>query len=335
MERRLSFQECEGIIAPFRCCVGDGRYYVNIFSDLSHFVGNLKNDTQYVPFLPGWQVFAEPQAKAATLVCREAAAVNLQVDAEKHKMQVSAPSDVFGNGRVLAYLALSLIERLRQEDGEFMMHGAAVSKDGKGILLLGDRGDGKTSIALTLCREFGYQLIANDLVVLEHSDKGASILDGTKIIGVRLAAARASFPDIAGMFTRGDERSWTSKKMMYPEDLRITTRSVPCSLDLACMVYIDFSGRDKLSVERLEGSWVRVNLYENLTRYIRGTCMPFIGGPGFSYLGYLPSLDSIECHKKRIIFVEYLLRQKGILGVSGGNLKEVCIHIDSLLSSTK
>lgn len=314
---------------PFRCNVGDGYHSVNIYSDVFEFVEPINSSPEFVPFLPGWCVSSEfSEGKAATLTYLHSPEVTVCVNLPENKLFVQGPIELFASGRILAYLSLSLLERARQIDSHFLIHAAAISKDSKGMLVFGERGDGKTSTVIKLCRKFGFKLIANDLALVGFYEGDGYILNGTKILGVRLIAARVNFPDIESMFENSDMESWNQKKFLQPEDLGIESESCPQKLKSVVMVHLDFTRIDKFCRRRLNGSWMRVNLYENFSRYIRGTCLPLIGGEKFDYLGYLPSFDDSLLHFKRVEFINYLLDGMGVLSVSGGDLNELCKELD-------
>ena len=80
----------------------------------------------------------------------------------------------------------------------------------------------------------------------------------------------------------------------------------------------------------MSGSWIKVNLYENFSRYIRGSSLiPFLGGIGGNSIGYIPPLDQLKFHKQRVMLINYLVNDIGITHISGGNLQELCDFIDN------
>ncbi|MDH3529284.1 MAG: HPr kinase/phosphorylase, partial [Acidobacteriota bacterium] len=54
---------------------------------------------------------------------------------------------------------------------QFQIHGVALEKCGVGILLLGEAGSGKSSVALTLLKR-GARLIADDAVMIRKDREG-------------------------------------------------------------------------------------------------------------------------------------------------------------------
>ena len=61
-----------------------------------------------------------------------------------------------------------LAVRLHENAGDIIMHASLVDYQGKGILIVGESGAGKTTVALSLCKYLGAKLIANDRVLVKH-----------------------------------------------------------------------------------------------------------------------------------------------------------------------
>lgn len=292
----------------YRCSVTDGRFYVNIYSDTDLFLKQLRSDSSYTPFIPGWRVEDIFPPETGSVTYKTGSQVRLQYDQPKSTITVTGPIEDFANGRTIAYLSLSLLEKSRQEQGSVLAHAAAVSRDEGGLVLFGERGSGKTSVLLTLCRQFGFKIIGNDLIILGLDPLGgAKIFEGTKVIGLRKAVAMNNFPELLNYFSKDNGDAWTTKAFLSPQELGIETEDNAMPIGYAGFVHIDSLGKQKLRVKREEGPWIRVNLYENFSRYIRGTCLPFIAGEGFDYLGYLPSFDSETAHQNRVDLINNLL----------------------------
>jgi GTPase SAR1 family protein len=70
----------------------------------------------------------------------------------------------FATGRLEDLLLISLAPFLR-EQGYYLLHAAAVSRNGQALLLVGPSGSGKTTTCLNLVQH-GWQLLANDVVMV-------------------------------------------------------------------------------------------------------------------------------------------------------------------------
>ena len=75
------------------------------------------------------------------------------------------------------------------------IHAACVAIDGRGVLLCGDSGAGKTSLAYA-CASAGWQFISDDTSYLLHNETGRRVLGDCHQIRFRPSAAEL-FPEIA------------------------------------------------------------------------------------------------------------------------------------------
>ncbi len=71
----------------------------------------------------------------------------------------------------------------------------------------------------------------------------------------------------------------------------------------------------------------RLYLYDELSRYIRGTCIPLVYGSQFYIGDYLPSLDKPEYHKNRVRFIDWIMDKIGFYFVSG-SMNAICNFIN-------
>jgi hypothetical protein len=76
------------------------------------------------------------------------------------------------------------------------IHAACVAIDGRGILLCGDSGAGKTSLSYA-CARAGWQFISDDTSYLILNDTGRRVLGNCHLVRFRPSAAHL-FPEIAG-----------------------------------------------------------------------------------------------------------------------------------------
>lgn len=67
--------------------------------------------------------------------------------------------------------------------GYTVLHGSCVVRHGEGLIFLGDSGAGKSSIALS-CISKGWQLVSDDVVVLDMSDGGIRALSSYPLMKV-------------------------------------------------------------------------------------------------------------------------------------------------------
>lgn len=87
------------------------------------------------------------------------------------------------NGRLEDVLYTSLAPLLRRH-GLFMVHAFAASKNGRCVLLVGPSHSGKTTTGLNLLLH-GWELLANDVVLLHQRDEGVYALPTPGTLGIR------------------------------------------------------------------------------------------------------------------------------------------------------
>ena len=108
----------------------------------------------------GPDVVAEWIGLATLTARRDGTDVRLEFDPS------ADPRDVVKIQRGSAWL---LVRHLQER---FALHGAAVAVDGRGVVLLGRSGDGKSTLAAAMCRR-GAALLADDAVGLDYAGEGA------------------------------------------------------------------------------------------------------------------------------------------------------------------
>ncbi len=315
---------------PFLCSVGMGSHSVNLYSKVNSFMPFFEGQGEgYLPWIPGWHVESNPTESNYSIVYSPDGSTSINYNAEEQRLYVRGPEEEFKDGQSLAYMTFWLTEAQRQADGIVTAHAASVSKDGIGILILGERGNGKTSVCLGLGRKYGYKLVANDLTMLGLNPVTGTpeIHNGTKIFGLRLSAIRDRFDELLHLFTDTSRRSQTTKAFVYPQEVGMDTESNPQVITRVYMVYIDGSKKDELSTYEMDDMWIRNYLYENFSRYVRGTAILPFSAQTQNVLGYLPSLDQEEYHSKRIELIERLIRMTKIINVSGGDLEQIINYV--------
>jgi HPr kinase/phosphorylase len=71
------------------------------------------------------------------------------------------------------------------------LHASAVAYFGRALLILGESGQGKSSLALTLIQQHGFMLVGDDQILLESEDKHTLL--------VKPAPALASLLEVRGL----------------------------------------------------------------------------------------------------------------------------------------
>lgn len=321
---------------PFKCCISMGSHSVNVFSEVRNFLPYFEEKgVTYISLIPGWKVDYFPSKSGYSIIFIPDSETRFDYVNESNSLTIRGKIEDFRDGQALAYLGFWMMEAQRQRDSMVTCHAAALSTvDNNGVLLLGERGDGKTSVALALGRNYGCKLLANDLAIVGYNKEAqsATIYDGTKIFGLRLSAIRGRFPELLYLFSDQTQRSWTTKAIVHPETIGIEVENNPRPLKKTFMVHLDSTKTDKLSVYRMDDLWVRNYLYENFSRYLRATAIVAFGGKSGDFLDYMPSLDSRELYKNRLQLIRHLIHNIEIWNVSSGSLNEICETICTSMS---
>jgi len=312
---------------PFKCCIAMGPHSVNIFSEADDFLPFFEGKGTYIPLIPGWKVDYFPGKSKYSIIFIPDSKTEFIYSEECKSLIVRGEIEDFRDGQALAYLGFWMMEAQRQRDSMVTCHAAALSTlENNGVLLLGERGDGKTSVAVALGRNYGYKLLANDLAIVGYTKEtqSATIYDGTKIFGLRLSAVRGRFPELLYLFTDQTQRSWVTKATVCSKEIGIEIENNPRPLKKVFMVHLDSTKTDKLSICKMDDLWVRNYLYENFSRYVRGTAIMAFGKKSGDFLDYMPSLDTKEFHANRLSLIRHLIRDIEIWNISSGNLDEIC-----------
>lgn len=232
-----------------------------------------------------------------------------------------------GDGLTILFMAYPLLEVNRREKRRLTCHCAGVSINGKGILILGKEGAGKTTLAIELCRKYNAKLIGNDLCVIDYNFlNNLKLLGGTKYIFLRYESIKRNIPELLKKFDlqKDDKKidTWTLKKKFFPEDLGMQVEKSEVIIDSIFIVHID---QEKNFYHKETNSLTDIlHINENFSRYIRNTCTTMINSNNI--IDYIPSLDSKEFYIQRKELINYLFNNKKIKYLSG-NIEDVSKYI--------
>lgn len=228
----------------------------------------------------------------------------------------------------LEFILYTYSEIPRNEKGRFTFHAAAVAKNNEGILILGDKGVGKTSLALSLCRDYGYQLVGNDVLILGKDVDGIKIYKGDGIFRLRKLSVEKYFGELTKYLENSKASSYDHKISMKPEQLTIDMQKKPVGVKSVVQVFLNADESIPLEIGSPPQLQLKLNLIENASRYIRAMTTPVLEGEDFEYKGGLPSFDRPELFQNRATVLERLTQEPGVISVSGGNLNEVASYVD-------
>lgn len=285
--------------------------------------------------IPSFEFYEEPRSNFEnTVYHRNSDNIELKYDNENNNFFFDCPTDLIKSGRCLLFLALSLSERERQLRGQLLSHGAGIaSPSGQGILLLGNQGAGKTTLALNLCKR-NFSLIGNDQVFIgpKAQDDELMLLGGTKYITVReTALGRNNLDSYNLQFNSSTISKWNNKKTYTCNDLGIRSTQTPTKIEKTLIIHMDATGKEELTINRMSPFSIRTNLFlaEKFSRHISGVATHLLSDNG-ELLCLTPSLDNAITQQARLKIIRDLY-DIGVYEVSGGNVEEMLDQIEHLL----
>ncbi len=227
------------------------------------------------------------------------------------KFQIDGNNVVYTGNRTslypnnLVFLMLTMLEANFEKSGIYAMHSAAVSKNGRGLIITGELGAGKTSLALTLSRKGNYNFISNERTAINQS---MEIVGGTKCITVDEHVLKK----VLGKGSKNFQSDANSKRTII-DAKNINGFSLTNRAKIKLMTYIHLDDGLKEPVIYKWPKWkVKCEFYEELTSLIRGSvCITH------NFTNGMPSLDKEELVKKRIAFLERLSKSVDLYYIRG------------------
>lgn len=185
----------------------------------------------------------------------------------------------------LAYVTYTAAEHARQQRGMITTHASAVTTpEGRGVVLLGDKGSGKTDTALALAGK-GYLPLGDDLIVLATRPERLEVWTGKQIATVRQPGA------VLGYETK------TAVHLGQPA-------TPVAGVALVVRVGIHPAARRAMVAGTPLSVAERLRLAENLARYITGTPTPLTLEPEV-YAPVYP-LDNPACAGTRAAVIRQI-----------------------------
>lgn len=213
-------------------------------------------------------------------------------------------------------------EKYRAEKfGAFTIHAASARNpdNGKSVLILGDKGSGKTSTLMYLAQKFGFEITGNDSVILSSENEKISVLSGTPYLTVRTRVLR----DIFGIDTLSDlgVHNHEHKVTLSPTDLNLKVNYQPSEVEL--IVRVNLNSKNDFAKSTVQNKKTEVlRLYQNTSRYITGGIGPLsIDENGIQ--GYFPSLASPQIFHSMESLVNSMIRFDNFLYLSISDLSQL------------
>jgi len=312
----------------FQCAIYMGEEGINIYGENARVIQLLCRGS-FVPFIPEWRVEKCEAKNALSLKCVFSSQQAIEAQ-ENGNFFISGPFKEFSEAYTAPYLIHYILESERARRGKATIHAAAVSKDGKGILILGKQGSGKTSITLELCRKYRYSLVGNDLVLAGIKENAGYLYGGTKFFRLRGTTIKNYNQDLERFFKSNEKNDeWTRIATVKPKEIRVATEKSIVPIQAIYYVHLYPSSQNFVAKE-IDQLFSRVYLYQIFSEYIRGSAIVPLVGRDLKFSNYLPSLDNEAAFKKRVEFINWIINNKNYKYVAG-QLADICTFINQHL----
>lgn len=246
--------------------------------------------------------------------------------ANNDRLIARLPWGRIAHSTLIAMLLLLLAVRQQQRDGRFLLHASAVSKDGRALVIVGPSEAGKTTVAIDLCRRFGFALVGNDRIRLGLKRGVPVVLAGDRILNLRktslarydTALANRFFPKKVGIADRGH------KRRVSPRELGISENAGAAEIVGLCFVQLH-DNQEALTrtdwnlhgPENVVAFLGRIELQRQITGYIRGgEIAPFTSDLGMLDV-MVPNLDDRHLNANRLALIG-ALNQRWQTSLQGG-----------------
>ncbi len=304
----------------FQCSIYIGKYGLNIYSNYPKTFDVLKRGS-FIPFIPEYRCLKTKAQSDYSIIYIEDKIPSARILNDNKTLEIKGSLRDISEAATIPFRAHFMLEQQMQKDSIFTTQGAGVSKNGKAVLLMGKRGAGKTSITLELCRKYSYKLIGNDLVLVGFKENKGYFFGGATVFILRFTTVKYYNTDLQKFFKKDHPNEWTNKVRLLPKDLGISIEKKHPKIIKVLYVHLLNDKSAPLYIQKIggkEASYMgRLYLYEELSRYVRGTCIPLVYGSQFYIGDYLPSLDKPEYHKNRIRFIDWIIEKTGFYFISG------------------
>jgi phosphoenolpyruvate carboxykinase (ATP) len=303
IERTLSFKQDNGVQLRFAGQVirieGDIEFNMDTLRELSESVTEMTIDQRF-----------SNEAAIPRVVYSRADDVGVQYDRDADTLHLSGPARNFGRGTSLVYLAEYLAAcTLAERQGDFLTHAAATYNPETDCsqILFGEKGAGKTTLAIRVCKEGGYQIIGNDQVYIGSNAGIIHTTGGNAWFNIRRTAI-TSDDYLEQIITTRDSISekpaWNDKIRIAPEQLGIVHKIGKVVVGNIFHVRIDHT-QDTLHIAPWGGIQQNLILHERLGRHISGQATPLQDDAG-NYLGSLPLIKHEATMKRRDELVKHI-----------------------------
>lgn len=247
-------------------------------------------------------------------------------------LEFIAPAKSYDESATIYYLAELAAEQKRQLHGGALLHAAGVflPESGRGLLILGEKGAGKTSTAIGLCKGAGGQLVGNDQIILGSSRSSINLIEGSKDIHIRRTAAIQE-PELMSLVNYDDESkpNWDNKETISPLRAGIQEAYGAHEVTDVFQVVIDRTLEETTVKHELNDTQTLLFLVEKISRHIRGVATPITNNEGV-FEGFSPSLDTPETSANRKRLIDLILNEICVTKIYAPSTEHV---VESIVNS--
>lgn len=214
------------------------------------------------------------------------------------------------------YLVMLMLQRVYQEKGYYYLHSSSVSKNNKGILLVGPYYSGKSLSSLELCLNHKYNMIGDDAILL---DNNGTIIDGNTHLSLNKDLIMKKFPQLLNEKYEYD--SVKPNKIYFDRSI-FNYQKKPVVIDK--IYYVTINNFD-LQNYIFSSSDAALKVFLDLSEDIRGVGYTLIND-NYTF----SSVDTQFLSEQRLLFSKKLSKDCSVQ-VLRGRLEDVCNFIDENL----
>jgi len=272
--------------------------------------------------IPGYNIGVKRAPEFELFIEENSFKRGIFLDKDKKQLKISYTSTLPISPYPFTYSLFYVFNKLYQEDGLFYLHGSAISRDGKGALLLGCEDWGKSRVALKLCLDYGFKLNGDEgLIFNPHKRK---IIEGVKLIQMSKDKIDRYFSNSL-LIAKKEFNTERDKVILDSTDLGIF--KVPGEeIDLIFYTHIC---PDVPRFVKIEEGDARRKFFEKISENIRGH--------GYILLDIdtpYPSLDSPGLSEKRATIVKNFIKDDKLQTYFIRNsLDKLCEKINEIFES--